>query len=163
FRSYLLGFMLWLGITLGSMAILMIQHMTGGKWGMVIRRQLEAAVKCLPLMALLFIPIIAGMPYLYGTWLHPEAKNKHLVDLSHVLDGRDRAHSFELCANCLVAESKRGARSRQADAHIRDAVGVLQLLAVANYLGGKSAVGNQFLHQAVVFRLAGHCARAGGL
>src|SRR5437660_5972495 len=84
FHSYLLGFMLWLGITLGSMAILMIQHMTGGKWGMVIRRQLEAAVKCLPLMALLFIPIIAGMPYLYGTWLHPEAKNKHLVDLSHV-------------------------------------------------------------------------------
>lgn len=84
FRSYLLGFMLWLGITLGSMAILMIQHMTGGKWGMVIRRQLEAAVKCLPLMALLFIPIIAGMPYLYGTWLHPDAKNKHLVDLSHV-------------------------------------------------------------------------------
>jgi len=58
--------------------------MTGGKWGMVIRRQLEAAVKCLPLMALLFIPIIAGMPYLYGTWLHPDAKNKHLVELSQV-------------------------------------------------------------------------------
>jgi hypothetical protein len=84
FRSYLLGFMLWLGVTLGSMAILMIQHMTGGKWGMAIRRQLEAAVKCLPLMALLFIPIMAGMPFLYGTWLHPDPRDKHLVELSQV-------------------------------------------------------------------------------
>src|SRR5215467_15084410 len=66
FHSYLLGFMLWLGVSLGSMAILMIQHMTGGKWGMVIRRQLEAAVRCLPLMAALFIPVIVGMPYLYS-------------------------------------------------------------------------------------------------
>src|SRR5947207_15149177 len=84
FHSYLIGFMLWLGVTLGSMVILMIQHMTGGKWGMVIRRQLEAAMKCLPLMAVLFIPVIAGMPHLYGVWLHPDQANKHLVELSQV-------------------------------------------------------------------------------
>src|SRR5207302_2197179 len=82
FHSYVLGFMLWLGVELGSMAFLMIQHLTGGKWGMVIRRQLEAAMKTLPLMAVLFIPIIAGMPHLYGTWLHPDSRNKHLVELS---------------------------------------------------------------------------------
>jgi len=64
------------------MAFLMIQHLTGGLWGMVIRRQLEAAMKTLPLMAVLFIPIIAGMPHLYGTWLHPDSRNKHLVELS---------------------------------------------------------------------------------
>ncbi len=84
FHSYLLGFMLWLGVTLGSMAFLMIQHLTGGKWGMVIRRQLEAAMKTLPLMAILFIPIIAGMPHLYGVWLNPDPKNQHLVELSQV-------------------------------------------------------------------------------
>jgi hypothetical protein len=84
FHSYLLGFMLWLGVTLGSMAILMLQHMTGGMWGMVIRRQLEAAMKTLPLMGILFIPIlVAGVPYLYDAWLHPDPKNKHLVDMSH--------------------------------------------------------------------------------
>src|SRR5438270_9425201 len=67
FHSYLIGFMLWLGITLGCLAILMIQHMTGGMWGMVIRRQLEAAVKTLPLMAALFIPVlVVGIPYLYS-------------------------------------------------------------------------------------------------
>jgi hypothetical protein len=94
FHSYLLGFMLWLGVTLGSMAILMIQHMTGGKWGMVIRRQLEAAVKCLPLMAVLFIPILAaGIPYLYSGdhsnpahhtngWFNAVKADGHLYNLS---------------------------------------------------------------------------------
>ena len=83
FRAYLLGFMFWLGISLGSMAFLMIQHLTGGKWGMVIRRQLEAAMKVLPLMAALFVPIaVAGIPHLYGAWLHPDPKDTHLVMMS---------------------------------------------------------------------------------
>src|ERR1700756_4662581 len=89
FHAYLLGFMFWLGISLGSMAFLMIQHLTGGKWGMVIRRQLEAATKVLPLMALLFIPIaVAGLPYLYSGnhdavggwpgWFHYDGPDQHL-------------------------------------------------------------------------------------
>jgi len=93
FHSYLLGFMLWLGVSLGSMAFLMIQHLTGGKWGMLIRRPLEAAMKTLPLMAALFVPIaVAGLPYLYNGnheavggwsgWLHPDAADKHLVEMS---------------------------------------------------------------------------------
>ena len=94
FHSYLLGFMLWLGVTLGSMAFLMIQHLTGGKWGMVIRRQLEAAVKTLPLMAVLFIPIIAGMPHLYGAWLNPDPRNQHLVELSQVYLTRSGTANF---------------------------------------------------------------------
>jgi hypothetical protein len=94
FHSYLIGFMLWLGVALGSMAFLMIQHLTGGKWAMVIRRQLEAAMNTLPLMAVLFIPILAaGIPYLYNGnhegvggwsgWLHPDPADKHLVEMSH--------------------------------------------------------------------------------
>ena len=38
FRAYLLGYMCWLGVALGSMAIIMIRHLTGGGWGVVIRR-----------------------------------------------------------------------------------------------------------------------------
>jgi hypothetical protein len=83
FRSYLLGFMFWLGISLGCMAWLMIQHLTGGKWGMVIRRELEAGMKTLPLMAVLFIPIAAaGIPHLYDAWLHPDPKDDHLKMIS---------------------------------------------------------------------------------
>ena len=70
FRAYLLGFMAWLGVTLGSMAILMIRHLTGGGWGMVIRRILGAAMRCIPLMALLFVPILFGLPRLY-VWARP--------------------------------------------------------------------------------------------
>jgi hypothetical protein len=60
-RAYLLGFMAWLGVALGSMAILMIRHLTGGGWGMVIRRILGAAMRTLPLLAVLFIPIIVAV------------------------------------------------------------------------------------------------------
>ena len=79
FRAYLLGFMCWLGVSLGSMAILMIRHLTGGGWGMVIRRILGAAMRTQPLLALLFIPIILGMHKLY-IWAQPldQISDKHL-------------------------------------------------------------------------------------
>jgi hypothetical protein len=94
FHSYILGFMLWLGVSLGSMAFLMIQHLTGGKWGMVIRRPLEAAMNVLPLMAVLFVPIVAaGLPYLYSGdheavggfpgWFHYQGPDAHLAAMSH--------------------------------------------------------------------------------
>src|SRR5207302_11153515 len=79
YRAYLLGFMCWLGVALGSMAILMIRHLTGGGWGTVIRRILGAAMRTLPLLALLFLPIILGMHRLY-IWAQPldNIADKHL-------------------------------------------------------------------------------------
>ena len=81
YRAYLLGFMCWLGVALGSMAILMIRHLTGGGWGMVIRRILGAAMRTLPLLALLFIPVIVGIRRLY-IWAQPlsNIQDKHLHD-----------------------------------------------------------------------------------
>lgn len=71
FRGYLLSFMDWLGICLGSMAILMIRHMTGGGWGMVIRRVLGASMRTLPLMFVFFIPLAwLAVPRLYP-WAMP--------------------------------------------------------------------------------------------
>jgi hypothetical protein len=79
YRGYLLGFMDWLGVALGSMAILMIRHLTGGGWGMVIRRILGAAMRTLPLLAVLFIPIFFGIHHLY-IWARPldQVADKHL-------------------------------------------------------------------------------------
>ena len=79
FRAYLLGFMCWLGVALGSMAILMIRHLTGGGWGTVIRRILGAAMRTLPLLAALFIPVIFGIRRLY-IWAQPldNIADKHL-------------------------------------------------------------------------------------
>ena len=79
FRAYLLAFMAWLGVTLGSMAILMLRHLTKGAWGMVIRRILGAAMRCVPLMAALFIPLLFGVRRLY-IWARPldAIADKHL-------------------------------------------------------------------------------------
>lgn len=71
FRSYLFAFTFWIGIALGSLVLLMLQHLTGGGWGMVIRRPLEAATRTLPLMLLLFIPILLGNHSLYP-WTHAD-------------------------------------------------------------------------------------------
>ena len=79
YRAYLLGFMCWLGVALGSMAILMIRHLTGGGWGTVIRRILGAAMRTLPLLFALFIPMFFGIHRLY-IWAQPlgNIEDKHL-------------------------------------------------------------------------------------
>ena len=88
FRGYLLSFMAWLGIALGSMVILMLRHLTKGGWGMIIRRILGAAMRTLPLFALLFIPLLFALPRLYP-WARPLGdvpdKNlrQHLQNITH--------------------------------------------------------------------------------
>lgn len=70
FRSYLIGYLLTLGVALGCLGLLMLQYMTGGHWGILIRRPLEAATRTLPLLAVLFLPIAAGLRHLY-VWTGP--------------------------------------------------------------------------------------------
>jgi len=70
FPSYLLAFIFVLGLSLGSLGLLMLQHLTGGNWGIMIRRPLESATRNLPLVAVLFVPIFFGMKYLYAGWLN---------------------------------------------------------------------------------------------
>ena len=65
FRSYLVGFLAVLGLSLGSLGLLMLQHLTGGDWGILIRRPLESATRVLWLVVGFFIPLIFGMKYLY--------------------------------------------------------------------------------------------------
>jgi hypothetical protein len=79
FQSYLVGFLFWLGIPLGCLAILMLQYLTGGDWGMVIRRPLEAATRTLPLGLLLFVPLAFGMRHVYE-WTSGEALPPHKAD-----------------------------------------------------------------------------------
>lgn len=72
FRAWLWSYTLYLGVTLGSMALLMLQYLTGGAWGVVIRRPAEAAARTLPALAVLFIPVVIGIPWLYH-WSHADA------------------------------------------------------------------------------------------
>jgi hypothetical protein len=77
FQAYLIGWTFWTGIAVGSLALLMLQHLTGGGWGLVIRRSLEAATRTLPLMAVLFIPVVIGAHSIYHEWMDPEEVAKH--------------------------------------------------------------------------------------
>jgi hypothetical protein len=71
FQSYLMGYMLCLGTTLGCLALGMVHQLSGGAWGVVLRRPIGAAVRVLPLLTLLFLPILLGMSRLY-IWTHAD-------------------------------------------------------------------------------------------
>ena len=69
FQAYLVAYTFWMGVVLGCLALLMVQHLSGGVWGVVLRRPFEAAVRTIPFMAVLFIPIVVGMHSIYE-WSH---------------------------------------------------------------------------------------------
>ena len=79
FQSYLIGWTFWTGISVGSLALLMLQHLTGGGWGLVIRRVLEASTRMLPIMAALFLPVIIGAHSIYHEWLDDGELAQHPV------------------------------------------------------------------------------------
>ncbi len=81
-RSWLLGFIFWGGISIGGLGILMLQYLTGGAWGIIIRRIVEAAARTLPLVAILFIPLAVGV------MLHAFMEFTHLPWDDHVMQHR---------------------------------------------------------------------------
>ena len=83
-QSYLMAYFLWLGVTLGCLALGMIHQLSGGAWGVLIRRPIGAASRALPVMTVLFLPIALGMARMYP-WMnadlvaHDEAlRHKHV-------------------------------------------------------------------------------------
>ena len=253
-HSYLLAFMFCLGPTLGAMSLLMIWHLTGGDWGVGVRRIWEAAVGTLPMMAAAFVPIVLGAyRHMNYPWANPEElkRSEHLAHQAarylnpnlflargilfflawgvmayflltwseaqdhppkHAPDKRFQALSavgiivfgwtmtfavvdwvmslapeftstiyglifmvgqalLALCLAVIVAHIAEGARTDgegvdglqfsrlwKADAHLRDAVGLLQFFAVADRVVGKSAGGDPLVRGPHPGRLA----RGGG-
>jgi hypothetical protein len=87
FHSYLFAFSFWAGISAGSLALLMLQHLTGGGWGLVIRRVLEASTRTLPLVLILFVPIVLGAHRIYSwTDEHKLAENPVLREKAKYLN-----------------------------------------------------------------------------
>src|SRR5436305_4853447 len=64
-RSWLFSFMFWLGLTTGSLVLLMLQYTSGGNWGRLGRRIWEAGAGNWWLMFLFWLPIAIGMKRLY--------------------------------------------------------------------------------------------------
>lgn len=81
YASYHFAFMLCLGLALGALFFVMVHHIAGARWGVVVRRIAEAIASTLPLFVLLFVPILAGRLHLFE-WMRPEvAEHDHLIQL----------------------------------------------------------------------------------
>jgi hypothetical protein len=85
YHAYLFSYLLVLALTLGSLGLLMLQHLTGGRWGVLIRRPLEAASRNIWLILLMFIPVVLGMKYFYSGngqetgWLNSPKTGEHAL------------------------------------------------------------------------------------
>jgi hypothetical protein len=82
FHSYLFAWLFWIGLSLGALVVVMMQFLTGGQWGLAVRRLSEAAFMTLPMMALLFLPVLSGIRENYawsnGVFGAAAANHKHL-------------------------------------------------------------------------------------
>jgi hypothetical protein len=70
-RAYLLGFMCCFAFSGGGLVMLMLQYVSGGKWGLLLRRPLEAMTRTMPLVALMTIPLGVFGSRLYQWWAYP--------------------------------------------------------------------------------------------
>jgi hypothetical protein len=72
-RAYLMGYMTCFGFAGGGLVLLMLQYVTGGKWGLLLRRPLEAMTRTIWVVGLMFIPIALCMRHLYQWAAYPNA------------------------------------------------------------------------------------------
>lgn len=90
-RAYLLGYMTCFGFAGGGLVMLMLQYVSGGKWGLLLRRPLEAMTRTMYLVAAMFIPIAIFWKHLYQWAMYPtagavaEALRNHAVTLEQAL------------------------------------------------------------------------------
>jgi len=72
FFSWLVSFLFFLSLALGGLFFVLIQYAAQGGWGVVLRRIGETVFATLPVMAVLFLPLLLGLRDLYS-WAVPGA------------------------------------------------------------------------------------------
>jgi hypothetical protein len=93
-RAYLMGYMTCFNFAGGALVMLMLQYVTGGKWGLLLRRPLEAMTRTLPLVGVMVLPVIAFGKHLYQWMLYPDAASTNNAYLNHLIN-----HEQALTAN----------------------------------------------------------------
>lgn len=91
FLSYLVAFNFWLSIPMGCLVLLMIQYLTGGTWGLLLRGVLESGMRTLALLAVLFVPVAASL-FFGASSVYPWARPLDTVAHGKALEElRDKA------------------------------------------------------------------------
>jgi len=93
-RGWLDGFVACFGFCFGGMALLMVQYLSGGKWGLIVRRPLEAMSRTWPLIVLMFLPVgyfgaTEGRLYIWAQYANWR------VALQRGLINHDQAHAIQ--------------------------------------------------------------------
>ncbi|WP_169980294.1 hypothetical protein [Tautonia rosea] len=99
-RSYLIAYIFWFGLPFACLSLLLLNHLAGGTWGLILRRPLEAGASTLVLMTPLFLPIAFGVSQIYP-WAgadhglshsaHDSSEN-HAADTDHEDTHSDSDH-----------------------------------------------------------------------
>lgn len=87
FQSYLVAWLLFLGIAFGSLAVLSLHHLSSGGWGLMVRRVFESAAKTIPALGVLFVPVLLGLSHIYR-WADPAevAAHEAIAQKAHYLN-----------------------------------------------------------------------------
>jgi hypothetical protein len=93
-HDYLIAFVFVAAVSVGSLGVLMIHHMTGGWWGYPLRRIFEASARCVALVAVLFLPIAFAVSKIYSQWVFPDPGDSALAMKTWYLN----THGFYLRA-----------------------------------------------------------------
>ncbi len=118
-RAYLLGYMTCFSFAGGGLVLLMLQYVTGGKWGLLLRRPLEAMTRTIWVVGLMLLPILFFMKHLYQWALYPTAAATAEALAAHAITAEQ----------AMTADAKRAMLS-PASATLQSAVifGVLLLI-----------------------------------
>jgi len=95
-RAWVLGLVLTFGWAVGGLALLMVQYVTGGKWGLLLRRPLEAMSRTLPLVFVYWLVVVIWMKRLY-LWAQVDGSNP--ADVAAALKS---GFINEIQAHCLT-------------------------------------------------------------
>jgi hypothetical protein len=95
-RAYLMGYMTCFNFAGGALVLLMLQYVSGGKWGLLLRRPLEAMTRTLPLVALMVVPILVPIlgKHLYQWVMYPDAASTNNAYAQGLIN-----HEQQLTAN----------------------------------------------------------------
>jgi len=79
FPSYLVAWLLWFMVASGCLGLLLMHHLSGGAWGLVLRRQMEAGARTLPYVGLFALPLFFGLDKLFVWADHAKVEADHLL------------------------------------------------------------------------------------